>query len=107
YLQLHAAPPPPTSPLPLHDALPICERATSAITTAQVLLAVMAAMYAVHHGPEGLTRIGRQVADRTAALAAHLVDCGEGGGAVGRSEEHTSELQSRFVLVFRLLLVKK
>ena len=52
------------------------ERATSAITTAQVLLAVMAAMYAVHHGPEGLTRIGRQVADRTAALAAHLVDCG-------------------------------
>ena len=48
------------------------EKATSAITTAQVLLAVMAAMYAVYHGPEGLTRIGRQVADRTAALAAHL-----------------------------------
>ncbi|MGO1900768.1 MAG: glycine dehydrogenase (aminomethyl-transferring), partial [Brachybacterium sp.] len=45
------------------------EKATSAITTAQVLLAVMAAMYAVYHGPEGLTRIGRTVADRTAALA--------------------------------------
>src|SRR5699024_4796818 len=45
------------------------EKATSAITTAQVLLAVMAAMYAVYHGPEGLTRIRRTVADRTASLA--------------------------------------
>ncbi|MDN5821705.1 MAG: aminomethyl-transferring glycine dehydrogenase, partial [Brachybacterium sp.] len=45
------------------------EKATSAITTAQVLLAVMAAMYAVYHGPEGLTRIGRTVADHTASLA--------------------------------------
>ena len=45
------------------------EKATSSITTAQVLLAVMAGMYAVYHGPEGLTRIGRTVADRTAALA--------------------------------------
>src|SRR5690625_3205251 len=45
------------------------EKATSAITTAQVLLAVMAAMYAVYHGPEGLTRIGRTVAGRTASLA--------------------------------------
>ncbi|MEE1649382.1 aminomethyl-transferring glycine dehydrogenase [Brachybacterium sp. J144] len=45
------------------------EKATSSITTAQVLLAVMAAMYAVYHGPEGLTRIGRRVADRTTALA--------------------------------------
>lgn len=52
------------------------EKATSSITTAQVLLAVMAAMYAVYHGPEGLTRIGRQVADRTATLAAHLVASG-------------------------------
>ena len=48
------------------------EKATSSITTAQVLLAVMAAMYAVYHGADGLTRIGRQVADRTATLAAHL-----------------------------------
>lgn len=48
------------------------EKATSAITTAQVLLAVMAAMYAVYHGPEGVERIGRQVAQRTASLAAQL-----------------------------------
>ena len=45
------------------------DKATSSITTAQVLLAVMAAMYAVYHGPEGLTRIGRTVADHTARLA--------------------------------------
>ena len=37
------------------------EKATSNICTAQVLLAVMASMYAVWHGPEGLTRIARRV----------------------------------------------
>ena len=37
------------------------EKATSNICTAQVLLAVMAAMYAVWHGPEGLKRIARRV----------------------------------------------
>jgi glycine dehydrogenase len=35
------------------------EKATSNICTAQVLLAVMASMYAVYHGPEGLRRIAR------------------------------------------------
>ncbi|WP_010534214.1 aminomethyl-transferring glycine dehydrogenase [Brachybacterium squillarum] len=48
------------------------EKATSSITTAQVLLAVMAAMYAVHHGPEGIARIGRRVAACAASLAAQL-----------------------------------
>ena len=48
------------------------EKATSNICTAQVLLAVMASMYAVYHGPEGLTHIARQVRQRTAALAAGL-----------------------------------
>ena len=37
------------------------EKATSNICTAQVLLAVMAAMYAVYHGPEGLRRIAERV----------------------------------------------
>ncbi|HKZ33278.1 MAG TPA: aminomethyl-transferring glycine dehydrogenase [Vicinamibacteria bacterium] len=37
------------------------DKATSNICTAQVLLAVMASMYAVYHGPEGLVRIGRRV----------------------------------------------
>jgi glycine dehydrogenase len=46
------------------------EKATSNICTAQVLLAVMAAMYAAYHGPEGLTAIARRVHHRAATLAA-------------------------------------
>ena len=45
------------------------EKATSNICTAQVLLAVMASMYAVWHGPEGLTRIARRVALQAQVLA--------------------------------------
>ena len=45
------------------------EKATSNICTAQVLLAVMASMYAVYHGPEGLRRIARRIHLMTAALA--------------------------------------
>jgi len=48
------------------------ERATSNICTAQVLLAVIASMYAVYHGPEGLTEIARQLHRRTGVLAAGL-----------------------------------
>ncbi|KUP96287.1 aminomethyl-transferring glycine dehydrogenase [Thermobifida cellulosilytica] len=48
------------------------EKATSNICTAQVLLAVMAGMYAVHHGPEGLRAIAERVHRRTAELAAGL-----------------------------------
>jgi glycine dehydrogenase len=44
------------------------ERATSNICTAQVLLAVVAGMYAVYHGPRGL----RAIADRVHILASHL-----------------------------------
>ncbi|MGX9720695.1 aminomethyl-transferring glycine dehydrogenase [Stenotrophomonas acidaminiphila] len=57
------------------------EKATSNICTAQVLLAVMASMYAVYHGPEGLTRIARRTHRLAALLAAALrkngVDVGE------------------------------
>ncbi len=48
------------------------EKATSNITTAQVLLAVIASMYTVWHGPEGLRRIGREVHSKAAALAQAL-----------------------------------
>src|SRR5438067_10764599 len=48
------------------------DRATSNICTAQVLLAVMASMYAVYHGPAGLRAIARRVHALTAALAAGL-----------------------------------
>jgi len=48
------------------------EKATSNICTAQVLLAIMAGMYAVYHGPEGLRQIARRVHALTATLAAGL-----------------------------------
>ncbi|MCP5270178.1 MAG: aminomethyl-transferring glycine dehydrogenase [Burkholderiaceae bacterium] len=52
------------------------EKATSNICTAQVLLAVIASMYAVYHGPVGLTRIARRVASYTAILAEGLKTLG-------------------------------
>ena len=52
------------------------EKATSNICTAQVLLAVMASMYAVYHGAEGLTRIARRTHRLTAILAAALRKAG-------------------------------
>ena len=48
------------------------ERATSNICTAQVLLAVMAGMYAVYHGPEGLRRIAARIRRQAATLARGL-----------------------------------
>ncbi len=52
------------------------EKATSNICTAQVLPAVVASMYAVYHGPAGLTRIARRVASYTALLATALAERG-------------------------------
>ncbi|SJZ39494.1 glycine dehydrogenase (decarboxylating) alpha subunit [Marinactinospora thermotolerans DSM 45154] len=48
------------------------EKATSNICTAQVLLAVMAGMYAVHHGPQGLRAIAERVHGHATRLAAGL-----------------------------------
>ncbi len=48
------------------------EKATSNICTAQVLLAVMASMYAVYHGPEGLSAIAGRVRAMTLSLAGAL-----------------------------------
>ena len=52
------------------------DRATSNICTAQVLLAVMAGMYAVYHGPEGLKHIARKVHNFTSLLADALETLG-------------------------------
>jgi glycine dehydrogenase len=52
------------------------EKATSNICTAQVLLAVVAAMYAVYHGPEGLERIASRVHRMARILAAGLARLG-------------------------------
>ena len=48
------------------------DKATSNICTAQVLLAVMASMYAVYHGPEGLRRIAERIHALSAVLAEGL-----------------------------------
>ncbi|MFF3028593.1 aminomethyl-transferring glycine dehydrogenase [Microbacterium sp. NPDC057944] len=52
------------------------EKATSNICTAQVLLAVMASMYAVYHGPDGLRAIAADVARKADALATWLIELG-------------------------------
>jgi glycine dehydrogenase len=52
------------------------DRATSNICTAQVLLAIMASMYGVYHGPEGLTRIAKRVRAYTQTLRVALADLG-------------------------------
>ena len=52
------------------------EKATSNICTAQVLLAVIAGLYAAWHGPDGLRRIARRVHRQTVALATALRDGG-------------------------------
>ncbi|MCX5932146.1 MAG: aminomethyl-transferring glycine dehydrogenase [Cyanobacteria bacterium] len=70
------------------------DKATSNICTAQVLLAVMAGFYAVHHGPEGLTAIARRVLRLRAALALGLTRLGfelEPGPAFGTLSVLTAE----------------
>jgi glycine dehydrogenase len=52
------------------------EKATSNICTSQVLLAVMASMYAVYHGPQGLTEIAQRVRAHTALAAAGAAKLG-------------------------------
>jgi glycine dehydrogenase len=57
------------------------EKATSNICTAQVLLAVMASMYAVYHGPEGLKAIAKRIRGQGQRLAARLTWLGFKVGA--------------------------
>ncbi|OLF10093.1 glycine dehydrogenase (aminomethyl-transferring) [Actinophytocola xinjiangensis] len=59
------------------------EKATSNICTAQVLLAIVASMYAVYHGPEGLRAIGTRAHRMAAVLAAGLR-----AGGVAVATEH-------------------
>ncbi len=65
------------------------EKATSNICTAQVLPAVVASMYAVYHGPEGLTRIATRIATFTAILA-------KGLQALGYTLSHRDTLVKAF-----------
>ena len=52
------------------------EKATSNICTAQVLLAVMASMYGVYHGPNGIRKIGKKIHSLTSKLSEGLTQLG-------------------------------
>src|SRR3712207_7767273 len=81
--------------LSLHDALPICPDRVEARADRSRQLTVIDPL-----GRELLQSVGAAVFNVRVALSAR-------GWAVARSEEHTSELQSRQYLVCRLLLEKK
>ena len=59
------------------------DKATSNICTAQVLLAVMASMYAVYHGPDGLRQIAERVQRLAGALAQGVTKLGRGYTVAG------------------------
>lgn len=72
------------------------DKATSNICTAQVLLAVMASMYAVYHGPEGLRAIARRVKESASRLATALgVECDFDTFRVNLSEERRIDVLSK------------
>jgi glycine dehydrogenase len=76
------------------------EKATSNICTAQVLPAVIASMYAVYHGPEGLKRIAQRVASYTAILAKGLEQLGHAprpGGAFDTISIETGEATQQLI----------
>lgn len=77
------------------------EKATSNICTAQVLPAVIASMYAVYHGPQGLKRIAQRVASYTAILAKGLEQLGHtprnAEGAFDTLSLHTGEATQALV----------
>jgi glycine dehydrogenase len=89
------------------------EKATSNICTAQVLLAVMASMYAVWHGPAGLVAIARRISGLTAALRGALLDGGLDVETTaffdtltvvlpGRADEVTTAFADRGINVWRV-----
>ena len=75
------------------------ERATSNICTAQVLLAVMSALYAQYHGPDGLRRIALQVHGHARSLAGSLNAAGLGVTQPAYFDTVTVEVPGRAVEV--------
>jgi len=73
------------------------EKATSNICTAQVLLAVMASMYAVYHGPEGLTRIARRTHRLAAILASALRAAGVNVGEHFFDTLHIEDIDAKAI----------
>jgi glycine dehydrogenase len=78
------------------------EKATSNICTAQVLLAIMASMYAVYHGPEGLRRIAERIHGLAVVLAEGLRQLGFSVTAAAYFDTilvHLTKMQSESILM--------
>src|SRR5207249_11568697 len=90
-----APPPPETSTLPLHDALPICITSMNELTCVPRLA----------RRPDAASR--RSSSARSDEIPSVPTAYRLSRAPAGRSEEHTSELQSRFELVCRRLLEKR
>ena len=71
------------------------DRATSNICTAQALLAIIAGMYAVYHGPEGLKRIAMRAHTLTVAMSNLLRDLGHSVGHTGKDVGHDAYFETR------------
>src|SRR5207249_11172016 len=100
-------PPPPTSPLSLHDALPISVLLHDGVDGRLIAILNASAITEIRTAAvSGLasTLLARRNARRVAILGSGVQ--GRSHAVAMRSEEHTSELQSRFDLVCRLLLEK-
>src|SRR5207249_6716065 len=97
-LFFHAAPPTYTSSLSLHDALPICVL----LLPRDLKAGERRPVVVCQHGLEGLPADTITDDPKASGYSAY-----KGFAGRLRSEEHTSELQSRFDLVCRLLLEKK
>jgi glycine dehydrogenase len=78
------------------------EKATSNICTAQVLLAIMASMYAVYHGPEGLRRIAERIHGLVVVLAEGLRQLGFSVSASAYFDTisvHLTKMQSESIIM--------
>src|SRR5699024_12180509 len=102
-----ATPPPPTRlhPLSLHDALPIYVNWRCPSGEVDIVAARDGALVFFEVKTRTSTRFGHPLEAISAAKLARMRRVA--GAWLARSEEHTSELQSRFDLVCRLLLEKK
>src|SRR5699024_11838664 len=90
----------------LHEQLVLAASLRCRVFPAGVPHGATAGEDAAQHGIDGVL-VGGLLELMEGALGEHAAGAGAGAGAGARSEEHTSELQSRFDLVCRLLLEKK
>lgn len=81
------------------------DKATSNICTAQVLLAVMASMYAVYHGPNGLKFIANNVHNKTSTLASALTKLGY--NQINSSYFDTLQIKTKAKKIKRIATQKK